>query len=116
MIRFDKKIYSLRELLTSPQELPSDGVSIFIEDGIELAGDSKCAVLTDDDYDESGEDFRTAFISDMTMSDFLSVDAFEQVVNNTHLQRDCVSLEMLLAAVAFYFENDAFIDFDSIEV
>ena len=114
--RFDKKIFSLQELLTAPQRVPHDGVTIFIENRVALGLDSKCSVLTDDDYDEAGNDFLTATISDITMSDFLPVDAFEQVVDNAHLQRDGVSMEMLLAAVAFYFENDAFIDFDSIEV
>ena len=47
------------------------------------------------------------------MSDFLPADAFEQVINNAYMQRSDVSPNMLLAALRFYFDNDAFINFDN---
>jgi hypothetical protein len=112
LIEFNKKIFTLRELLRASDELLDDGVSIFVEKGCELGLDTSCAILSDEDYNEAGNSFQTIAISGFTMSDFLPVDAFEQVINNAYLQRNDVSTDMLLAALRFYFDNDAFINFD----
>ena len=113
LIEFNKTIFTLRELLRAPDALLDDGVSIFVENGCELGLNTSCAILNHEDYDRAGDSFQTAVISGFTMSDFLPADAFEQVINNAYMQRSDVSPNMLLAALRFYFDNDAFINFDN---
>ncbi len=100
---------SLRDAVDRSEEL--DGI-LYAPAGVELTFEMPCTLITFEDWTD--EDPPEAFdIAGVKFRELRPVDPFQQVVWNARYQRPDLSDDMLLDAIKYYCEFDAFIDFDA---
>jgi hypothetical protein len=101
---------TLGEVLMSADKLPMDA-DLFMPFHADWSLDTACAVFQVDRYSES-DDIPT-FAKEHGLGHVLQVAQVEDIVINAQLQRENATPAMLLRAFLFYYDRDAFIDFDA---
>ncbi|MNN82388.1 hypothetical protein D3C81_1993180 [compost metagenome] len=61
---------------------------------------------------EDDEDDVPELAKDNDLIDALSIQTIQDIVNNAYEQKSNCTIEELLKAYLYYFDNDAFIDFE----
>jgi len=82
--------------------------ALFVKRGEEWTADTPCAVLDPNDSPGPDEDPELAVLNDLTYA--LDVQAVKSVLKNVTLARPGVGIDRLVAALHFYYENDAFLE------
>ncbi len=104
---------NLREAVFRDEELPLSGI-LYVPEGVDLSFEALCVLITFEDWtDDDPPEFID--VDGVKFKEFLPVDPFQQVVWNAREQRPDLSDEMLLDAIKYYCEFDAFIDFEEWE-
>lgn len=103
---------SLREALLRNEGLSDDGI-LYAPSGVELTLETPCALVTFEDWADDDPP-ASCDIDGVKYIELLPVDPFQQVIWNAREQRPNLSDDMLIDAVRYYCEFDAFIDFDDV--
>lgn len=104
------KVIKFRDVLLNNKEFKwSDAV--FLIRGEEWTLDSKCAVLDPDDVEDDADD-EPRFAIENNLQYALSIQDIQSIVDNANQQRlYCTEID-LLTAFLYYYDNDAFIEFE----
>ena len=94
----------LSEVLENPDKY-SAKTHLFLPMDEDWNEDTYCAVL-------SWDDDKPQFAKEHGLDPALDMYAVQGIVSNARQQRSLLSPGMLLDAFLFYYDNDAFIDFD----
>jgi hypothetical protein len=109
MIKFD--VLTMRQALANAEQMPENGILYFSEPmGFGL--DKKMALLTAWNWEGEEDPPQVLTIDGVEMTELLPVDPFQQIVFNAVEQLSSPAPETLLAALKYYYEFDAFIEFD----
>ncbi len=103
------KIIKLRDVLTNSEEHPWRAF-LFLHEDKNWNLDSDCAVLNLDDLEIDEE--VPQFAIDNNLIYALSIQDVQDIVINAREQRTNCTDEDLLKAFLYYYDNDAFIDFN----
>jgi hypothetical protein len=104
-----EKIIRLRDVLANI-DIFEWRDALFIVRGEEWRLDSKCAVLDPDDV-ENEEDEEPRFAIDNNLKYALSMQEVRGILKNAYEQNSNCTVEDLLKAFLYYYDNDAFILF-----
>jgi hypothetical protein len=103
-------LISLKDVLTDIDKYKWSDALFLPEDEVwELQ--SKCAVLDPDDVEDDADD-APRFAMDNNLVYALSIQDVKGIVKNAYEQKSNCLEKDLLEAFLYYYDNDAFIDFD----
>lgn len=102
------RIQTLDEVLTSAEDLPWDQ-ALFVKRGHPWSLDMPCAVLDPNDSPDPDQDPEFAVVNGLGYT--LGIQSVQAAVRNARLQNPAIGLPGLLAALVYYFDNDAFLEF-----
>jgi hypothetical protein len=106
------KIIKLSDVLLNSEEFEWNYALFLVRDD-EWTLDSRCAVLDPDDVeDDSDEEPRYAI--DNKLKYVLSIQDIQSIADNAKQQNLYCTEKDLLKAFLYYYNNDAFIEFDAI--
>jgi len=102
---------TLGGVLESPDAYPWDG-ALFLPADEDWCSSTGCAVIRDEItlYESDNHPFAV----EQGMSLALDVATVQDIVQNARMQLSQPSMEQLLSAFLYYYENDAFIEFDRV--
>jgi hypothetical protein len=103
-------VISLLDVLLTAGEFPGD-TRLFLPLDVVWNLEMPCAVLPVDPYAETDAAPELARKNGLRYA--LQMPQVQDVVANARLQREKLTPEMLLRAFLFYYDRDAFIDFDA---
>ncbi len=101
------RVETIASMLSRADELRWNH-ALFVKRGEEWTADTPCAVLDPNDSPGPDQDPDFAVLNDLTYA--LDVQAVKSVLNNIALPNPGVDLDRLVAALRFYYENDAFLE------
>ena len=105
------KSLSIRDALTDANEI-SRGSILYFPNDAKFNLDTQCALLTPWDWEEGGDPPEVMAVDNVEMVELLPMVDIQQVVANARQQRQDPSFQLLLKALEYYYNFDAFIDFD----
>jgi hypothetical protein len=101
---------TLGTVLLNANELPLDA-DLFLPFGEVWGPTTRCAVLPVDRY--ADEPVVPDLAAQNGLERALQVAQLQDVVDNARQQRACLSVEAIVAAFVFFYDRDAFINFDN---
>jgi hypothetical protein len=105
------KILKLRDVLLSSESYEwSD--ALFMGRNEVWTLDSKCTVLDPDDVEDDADE-EPRFAAENNMNYTLSMQDIQSIVDNAKQQCENCTENDLLQAFLYYFDNDAFIEFNA---
>jgi hypothetical protein len=107
-----KELSSL-DLLTSIDNLEDEDCAVYMpKNGVWTLNTTFTVICDDDDDDYENDDDEPQYAKQNNLKYVLNTQTFCDIIYNARLQKNQVSLEDLFRAFNFYYENDAFIDFE----
>ena len=104
------KILKLRDVLLDSEKFQWSDALFLVRDNV-WSLDSKCTVLDPDDV-EDDIDEEPRFATENNMKYLLSIQDIKDIVDNAYQQKPNCTENDLLKAFLYYYDNDAFIEFD----
>ena len=105
-----EQLVTLSEALLSAEQLPWQS-NLYLPSHRKWTEDSEAAVL---DTENEEEPENPAFAQMHSLMRALSISDVQQIVYNAKQQRPNADTTELVQAFQFYFDRDAFIDFDTV--
>ncbi|WP_291571657.1 DUF7716 domain-containing protein [Clostridium sp. UBA4548] len=105
------KILKLRDILLNSEDFKWSDALFLVRDE-EWTLDSECAVLDPDDVEDDADE-EPRFASDNNMKYALSMQDIQSIVDNANQQHEYSSEGELLQAFLYYYDHDAYIEFDT---
>lgn len=92
------------------------GYWLYLPEHIPWGAETKCMVLESVEVPPEEEDLQYAGIPELArqndMIDALPMSSIEEIVHNARAQKAHASVEELVEAFLYYYDNDAFIDWE----
>ena len=103
-------IITLANMLSNIQQLPWEYALYIATPEANWLGDTKCMVLDPEETDDPDDDPVAAKANGFKY--VLTISEVQDIVENIHAQRKNAEVDMLIKALKYYYDNDAFITLD----
>ena len=106
-------IESLSRIILSINSRP-DKYAVYIAGRPPWNEETSCAILNPENVEDIDVDDVPGFAAQHNLSYMLSVAEIQDIVSNTLQQKQEATINQLVLAVNFYYQNDAFINWNAI--
>jgi len=98
---------TLANMLLNIQQLPWEYALYIATHDVNWSGDTKCMVLDPEETDNPDDDPVAAKANGLKYA--LTISDVQSIVENIHAQRERIEMDVLINALKYYYDNDAFI-------